>query len=362
MYFAVPVAQMLNNNRIVMKSSKRIEQAILGLWPIEFWRESIIVVASSGGADSTALLEILFQIRPDPDRTIVGHYNHALRGEESDADQAFVESHAARLGLSCIVKRASETEISNNSENSLRKLRHQFLKDVAIGHNARWIAMAHQADDQVETFLHNLIRGSGPSGLSGIQAFRPIDSMIDIARPLLRVRRTEIIDFLAEQNQSFRVDRSNESLDYTRNRIRNELLPVLRSFAKSESLDGRLLLARELIAEEHAVFRELADRWLAKIGYANEEAIDTSLNITAQPNHFSVPIPMCRNEPWPIVREALVMMWHRLRWPLREMNHKHWRRVQKLIELASQTTHRKRLELPGSIVATCRKGMLRIKR
>lgn len=345
-----------------MKSSKRIEQAILGLWPIEFWRESTIVIASSGGADSTALVEILFQIRPDPDRTIVAHFNHALRGKESDADQAFVESHAARLGLSCIVKRACATDISDSSENSLRKLRHQFLKDVAIGHNARWIAMAHHADDQIETFLHHLLRGSGPSGLSGIQAFRAIDSLIDIARPLLRVRRTEIIDFLTDRNQSYRVDRSNASLDYTRNRIRNELLPVLRSFAKSESLDDRLLHARELIAEEHAVFRELADRWLAKIGFASEVGGDKSLNITAQPNHFSLPIPMCRNEPWPIVREAMVMMWHRLRWPLREMNHKHWRKVQKLIELASQTTHRKQLELPGSIVATCRKGMLRIER
>ena len=147
-----------------------------------------------------------------------------------------------------------------------------------------------------------------------------------------------------------------------RSRIRNELLPVLRSFAKSESLDERLLHAQELIAEEHTAFSLLAERWLARLGYANEEAMDASLNVTAQPNHFSLPIPMCRNEPWPIVREAMVVMWHRLSWPLREMNHKHWRKVQKLIELASQTTHRKRLELPGSIVATCRKGVLRIER
>ena len=73
-----------------MTPSNRLEKAILELWPIALWRESTIVVAASGGADSTALLEILFQIRPDPDRTIAAHYNHALRGEESDADQAFV--------------------------------------------------------------------------------------------------------------------------------------------------------------------------------------------------------------------------------------------------------------------------------
>jgi len=132
---------------------------------------------------------------------------------------------------------------------------------------------------------------------------------------------------------------------------------MLRTFANSDSLDRKLLQACELIAEEHAVFKELADRWLAKVGYASEESLGTS-----QSGHFSVPIPMCRNESWPVVREAMVVMWHRMSWPLREMNHKHWRRVQKLIELASQTTHPKRLDLPGSIVVKCRRGMLRIER
>ncbi len=345
-----------------MKPSNQLEKAILELWPIDLWRESTIVVATSGGADSTALLEILFQIRPDPARTIAAHYNHALRGEESDADQAFVESHAARLGLPCIVRRASTIDVPSRSENTLRKLRHLFLKDVAVNHNARWIAIAHQADDQVETFLHHLLRGSGPSGLSGIPAFRNIDSLIDIARPLLRVHRSEIMAYLVERNQTYRIDSSNKSLDYTRNRIRNELLPQLRTFAKSDSLDSRLRQACELIAEEHAVFRELADRWLAKIGYASGESLGTSTRKDAAQDHFLVPVPLCRNEPWPIIREAMVMIWHRMNWPLREMNLKNWRKVQKLIELASQTTHPKRLELPGQIVVTCRKGMLRIER
>ena len=344
-------------SRTSMKTSKSILRNILDRWPIQLWQGSTIVAAVSGGADSTALLEALFQIRPDTDSLIVAHFNHALRGDESDADQAFVESHAAKLGLKCIVQRARNTEISNPNENKLRKLRHQFLLEVAKNHSARWIAMAHQADDQVETFLHHLLRGSGPSGLSGIQAFRTLDSRTEIVRPMLCVRRSEILAYLTERQQSFRVDRSNESLDYTRNRIRNELLPTLRSFSNSESLDRRLLQARELIAEEHAVFVELADRWLAKIGYASEEN-----TVASQSSHFSVPLPMCRNEPWPVVRQALVMIWHRMGWPLREMNHQHWRKMQKLIELASQTNHPKRLELPGPIAVTCRKGELRIER
>ena len=345
-----------------MKSPIGIERAICELWPIELWRESNIVIAASGGADSTALLVAMLQIRPNPARTFVAHFNHALRGAESDADQEFVESLAAKLGVQCIAKRATEVGLSNSSESSLRKLRHQFLKEVAVSQNARWITMGHQADDQVETFLHHLLRGSGPSGLSGIQTFRSIDALIDIARPLLRVRRAEILEYLGARNQTFRTDSSNATLNYTRNRIRNELLPNLRSFANSESLDVRLLQARELISEEHAAFVELADRWLAKIGYASEELMRSSQDELKGHEHFAVPIPMCRNEPWPIIREALVMVWHRMNWPLREMNHKHWRKLQTLIEQASQTTHPKRLELPGQILATCRKGMLRIER
>ena len=344
-------------SRSSMKSSKSILRTILDQWPIQLWQGSTIVAAVSGGADSTALLDALFQIRPDTDRLIVAHFNHALRGEESDADQAFVESHAARLGLKCIVRRASRTDISNPNENKLRKLRHQFLMEVAKGHCARWIAMAHHADDQVETFLHHLLRGSGPSGLSGIHAFRTLDASTEIVRPMLCVRRAEILAYLAERQHAFRVDRSNGSLDYTRNRIRNELLPTLRSFTNSESLDRRLLQARELIAEEHAVFVEMADRWLAKIGYASEDN-----TVASQASLFSVPVSMCRNEPWPIIREALVMIWHRMDWPLREMNHQHWRKMQKLIEIASQTTHPKQLELPGQVIASCRKGTLRIAR
>ncbi len=344
-------------NTRTMQFQRKIEQAILDVWPMEHWGESTIVVAASGGADSTALLEALFQLRPDLTRTVIAHYNHALRGEESDADQVFVESYAAQRGAQCVVAKATLVELITPSEIQLRKLRHQFLKDVAKRHDARWIVMAHQADDQVETFLHHLLRGSGPSGLSGIQTFRRLDSMLEIVRPMLCVSRSEILAYLAERNQTFRVDSSNASLDYTRNRIRNELLPQLRSFAKSDSLDNRLLQARELIAEEHAVFRELADRWLAKIGYASEEQVTA-----CESDHFSVPIPMCRNEPWPIIREAMVMIWHRMQWPLREMNHKHWRKMQMLIEIASQTTHPKRLELPGSILATCRKGNFRLER
>ncbi len=356
MSLAVPVANM-DFLLTTMKITNRVETAILDRWPLAMWSDSKVVVAASGGADSTALLHALVHLRPDSDRIIVAHFNHALRGEESDADQAFVESLSEQWGAHCEVARANSNDASTRSENNLRKMRHQFLLETAHKHHARWIALAHHADDQVETFLHHLMRGSGPSGLSAIPAFRTVAPSIDLVRPLLGVARSEILDYLKDRNQTFRIDASNASTVYTRNRIRNELLPMLRSFSESASLDRNLLQACELIREEHAAFEQLADRWLAKVGYAFEESPCGS-----QTNDFSVPIAMCRNEPWPIVRQAMVVMWHRLRWPLREMNHKHWRKVQRLIELASQSNHPKRLELPGHIVITCRKGTLKMHR
>ena len=342
---------------MTMIDSIPLEQSILESWPLVLWQDSTVVVAASGGPDSTTLLEALLQLRPDPNRTVVAHFNHALRGKESDDDQAFVESHAKRLNIPCVVGRAKSNEISNPSENNLRKLRLQFLKDVAVCHSATWIAMAHHAGDQVETFLHHLLRGSGPCGLSSIQAFRTVSPQIVIARPLLRVQRSQILNYLADHKLEYCIDHSNASSAYTRNRIRNELLPMLRSFANSESLDLRLLQTCKLIAEEHAIIKELAVRWLASLGYTAEEPI-----LSSQATHFTIPILMCRNEPWPVVREAMAILWHRMNWPLREMNHQHWRRVQKLIEFASQTTHPKRIDLPGRIAVRCRKGVLRIER
>jgi len=336
-----------------MDITQIMKRSLLDLWPMELWNESTVIVAVSGGADSVALLNIIHSLRPEPARTIVAHYNHGLRGKESDEDQRFVESLAVELGFGFVMERALQGGKANCSENRLRGLRHRFLESVAVNHSARWIAMAHHADDQVETFLHHLLRGSGPMGLSGIPARRPVSSLTDVVRPLLRTQRSQILGFLAERGQPFRTDASNLDSNYTRNRIRNELLPLLRAFDGSGNLDQRLRQASELIGEEHAVVKDLADRWLAKVGF-----LESSLNETG----FSVPLPMCRNEPWPVVRKALVVVWHQRDWPLREMSAKHWRQLKRLIEIASQTNHPKRLELPGHVQATCRRGTLRIAR
>lgn len=339
-----------------MNSAPSICQAILDLWPLELWQHETIVVAVSGGADSTALLEALMELRPDPDRTVVAHFNHALRGQESDADQDFVETLSRNHGLTCIIQKATLEQTTNRSENQLRTIRHRFLEGVATQHGARWVALAHHADDQVETFLHHLLRGSGPSGLSGMSTTRPINATTDLVRPLLRVVRSQILEYLSSRNQTYQTDISNASNDYTRNRIRNELLPQLRTFVGSDSLDNRLLHACELIAKEHSVVALLAKRWLTKNGL---DAVEPKSPVG---DAFSIPLRNCIEESWPVVRHALTILWHQRGWPLREMGHTHWRRLERLIEIASKSTHPKRLDLPGHIVVRCRKGNLVISR
>jgi len=339
-----------------MNSAPPICQAILDLWPLELWQHETVVVAVSGGADSTALLEALMELRPDPNRTVVAHFNHGLRGPESDADQDFVESLSRKHELTCAIQRATLEQTTNHSENQLRKLRHRFLEDVAKQHCARWIALAHHADDQVETFLHHLLRGSGPSGLSGMSTIRPINATTDLVRPLLRVARSQIQEYLSSRNQPYQTDISNASNDYTRNRIRNELLPQLRMFVGSDSLDKRLLHACELIAEEHSVVTLLAERWLTQMG------LDSVESNSPVDDAFLIPLQNCIGESWPVVRHALTILWHKRGWPMREMGHTHWRRIQSLIEIASKSTHPKRLDLPGHIVVRCCKGNLVIGR
>ncbi len=335
-----------------MNSAPPIRQAIVELWPLELWQRETVVVAVSGGADSTALLEALMELRPDPDRTVVAHFNHGLRGPESDADQEFVESLSRIHGLTCAIQMATLEQTTNRSENQLRNVRHRFLEDVAKQHGARWIALAHHADDQVETFLHHLLRGSGPSGLSGMSTIRPISATTDLVRPLLRVSRSQILEYLSSRNQTYQTDISNASNDYMRNRIRNELLPQLRMFVGSDSLDKRLLHACELIAEEHSVVALLARRWLTK------NRLDAVERKSPVDDAFSIPLQSCIEESWPVVRHALTILWYQRGWPMREMGHTHWRRLERLIEIASKSTHPKRLDLPGHIVVRCRKGNL----
>ena len=188
-------------------------------------REGEVLVALSGGPDSVALLLVLSELGYS---LCALHCNFHLRGEESDRDECFVRQFCQRLDIPLLVEHfdtidyASEHKLS--IEMAARELRYTWFDDVLQQRRAQCIAVGHHRDDEVETLLINLIRGTGLRGLCGIPAVR--DSVV---RPLLCVSRQEILDYLARQQQSYVTDSTNAERIALRNRIRLDVLPLLRT-------------------------------------------------------------------------------------------------------------------------------------
>ena len=214
-----------------------------------------ILVAVSGGADSVAMLHLLHELSSKNDFSlVVAHYNHGLRGVESDADQAFVEDLAARLDLPAVFGHG--TLSLSNVEEEARRQRYSFLRESAESHRCERIATGHTREDQAETVLMRVLRGCGLDGLRGVLAERE-DGVI---RPLLNISRSELRRYLSAKGVSHREDSSNTNLGFLRNRIRLEVMPLLESINPSvtESLAG---LSRRATVEMTA-FDEVIDSTL----------------------------------------------------------------------------------------------------
>jgi len=225
-----------------------------------------VVVALSGGPDSVCLLDLfgLMRERGEIDAAIhAAHLNHGLRGEESDEDERFARELAERMGLPITVERrdigATRAEEGGSVEEVARRERYAFLTSVAGSVGADAVAVGHHADDQIETILHRLIRGAGLKGLRGIPLTRLIaeGSPVRLIRPLLGSRRAEIIAHLNERGLSFREDSSNADTAHTRNRIRNELLPLIESEYNPAFGESLLRLSRSA-TDVHELLLDLA--------------------------------------------------------------------------------------------------------
>ncbi len=181
-----------------------------------------VAVAVSGGADSICLLSILLELKDKLDIELFAcHFNHRLRGEESNADEKFVSDFCQSRGIECFIGRA-ERKNSYKSEDAARKARYAFFENLLAGESVDKIAIAHNANDQAETVLLRLIRGSGLNGLKAI-----IPARQKFVRPLLSISRFEIDEYLKVHTISYRTDSSNSDLAYLRNQIRHEILPDL---------------------------------------------------------------------------------------------------------------------------------------
>lgn len=185
---------------------------------------SRILIAVSGGPDSMALLSILSQLQKKYAwQLAIAHVNYGLRGKESDQDMALVQKTAETLGIP--LYNLKKRSLPKKSEEALRDIRYDFFKTLAEKHDFDLVALAHHQDDQAETVLMHLIRGSGSRGLEGMRPQRDI-----YIRPLLTFSKQEILNFVKEAKIPYRLDQSNTENIYFRNRVRNELLPLLETY------------------------------------------------------------------------------------------------------------------------------------
>ncbi len=212
-----------------------------------------VLVAVSGGPDSVALLAALAKLAADYQvELIAAHYNHRLRGNESLRDQECAQDVARRLGLECVVDHATGLEGSANLEARARQRRYAFLTEIADRQRCTKIATGHTLDDQAETVLMRLLRGTGWDGLRGI---RPIHSN-RIIRPLIHCSRLQVLGFLRSCGLPFCEDSSNADRRFLRNRIRHEVIPVLRAI--NPKVVAHLAAAAEIIGGESGLLEERA--------------------------------------------------------------------------------------------------------
>ena len=304
-------------------------------------------VGVSGGADSAALLRLLEPLSPELGiRLAVLHFNHQLRGTESDADESFVARLAAERGIEFLVGRedvaAAALAHGWNLEDAARRLRYAFFDAVVKAGRVTRVAVAHTADDQAETVLARLVRGTGPAGLAAIY---PVKG--HVVRPLLEIRRVELRDYLATLGQPWREDASNLDLTRLRARLRHQILPVLERELQPAIVEhlGRLAeMAREdesfwaaLVAERVAT---LARREGGRIGI---RCVDLLAPVGILTGGTSAGPEAQRALARRMVRGLVAA----LRGDSRQLTARH---VEQVLHLAQKCSSGHRTELPGAVV------------
>ena len=229
-----------------------------------------LLVAVSGGLDSMVLLALLNELSQHTNwRLSVAHLNHQLRGRSSDADERLVSRVTERLGLRTIVERADVRSLAGSQGLSLemaaRQARHEFLARTAVRFGIPSVALAHHADDQIELFFLRLLRGSSGEGLSGMSwhSPSPANRAVELVRPLLGFSKADLRSYAITHGVRFREDASNACLDIQRNRIRHELLPLLRR-RYQRALAHTIPRVMDILGAEAEAVCAAAARWLQR--------------------------------------------------------------------------------------------------
>ncbi len=313
-----------------------------GWRPIE-WSGVNVAVALSGGADSVALLRALGQLKQQvggSGKLVALHVNHQLRGDDSEEDAAWCRQQCEALGVPLEVLRCDTAqcavETGEGIEAAARAGRYRLLTQAAENLGVRYLATAHTLDDQVETVLFRLLRGTGLRGLSGIPRTRVLTSSLTLIRPLLDCSRENVLDFLTSLGQTYRTDLSNDDRQFTRNRLRHELLPLLREQYNSELDSALVRLSGQAGDAQH--FFELSARRL----------LDAA-ELSVKPQALALRWQVFAEQERLIVCEALRIGWRDAGLAEQAMSYAWWNR------LASLVAHPREgavLNLPGNVRAS----------
>jgi tRNA(Ile)-lysidine synthase len=306
-----------------------------------------LMVALSGGADSVALFRGLLERLPPPavapagfpapaSRLVVAHLNHGLRGDAAREDARWIAQLCHHWQVPLIADEIDVARLAVNSgagiEETARNERYRFLARAAAEAGCACVAVAHNADDQAETIVHHLLRGTGLTGLTGMPHERCIGPDLRLVRPLLDIRRATILDYLAGIGQDFRTDATNADESYTRNRIRHRLLPLLAQDFNPQIVDALLRLGRQATDAN------------AALSTAAEIILDRAL-VEADARHCRLKWQSVARYPRPLVREVFLALWRRQDWPRGQMSFSHWNDLAGVLEQGGA------ISLPGKIEA-----------
>lgn len=299
-----------------------------------------MLVAVSGGADSIGLLRLLADATKPEDRRklVVVHFNHRLRVEASDEDMRFVLDLADRLDVSCCAGTISNSLTSNmpggqGLESLAREQRYAFFREVATEREARYLVTAHHRDDQAETVLHRILRGTGIAGLGGIHPAREWMPGVGLVRPLLSFSRAEIVEYLCSIDQPWREDATNHSTEFTRNRIRHELLPHLREAYGEQIEQSVLRLGQQARDCQEMIDSQVASLWERGVEATSPHAVRIAAGKLADVHPY-------------LVRELFIRVWDHQVWSRQDMTQLHWHKLSTLVERENSTTAD---TLPGNI-------------
>ena len=236
-----------------------------------------IVIGVSGGPDSICLLHVLNELKNEIGFKIyVAHVNHMIR-KEADEETEYVKKFCENLGIDCFIKRIDVVKIANNlkkgTEETGRNIRYEFFNEVLEKTNSNKIATAHNNNDKVETILMNILRGSGISGLKGIEPIRDNKFI----RPLINTSREEIEEYCKTSNLNPRIDQSNNENVYTRNKIRNIVIPYIKKEFNPNIIKTINRLS-EVATEENEYLNKVTEETFNKICTGIEEQQDIAIH------------------------------------------------------------------------------------